>query len=483
MPETMDYQGPDYEHLFRSLSERWRELCERYLPIRVRDSIWRYSRGLSLNDAEQGWKLHLSASALTANATMERVAPVLQRLNLLFKAPLSLQELDKLNSGIYYGYCQIGKVITVYPQTPEEAVKLARLLHRLTRDLAGPTVPFDLKFRPRGCLYYRYGSFSALEIEKEDGTRVQAIRDPNGKLVEDRRDSPKAMPDWVTDPFALKRPARQQKAVETPLKRRFRAFCALSQRGKGGVYKALDVETWPPRLCILKEGRENGETSLDGLDGYERVRHEGRVLKALRSAGLDVPCLYASFKGERNYYLALEYIEGESLDQWLRHRKRRLPIAGAISYSIEISNIIAQIHSAGWVWRDCKLTNLIVTKHGKIRALDFEGSCPVGRPDPMPWGSPSYVPPECSDHFRGQSRVPEDLYALGVIMYLLLTGCLPEGALRPPVEDLRRGVPPYITKIVEQLLDTDPARRPCASKVTRGLKAALRKIKPRNCEL
>ncbi|HEV7860416.1 MAG TPA: protein kinase [Pyrinomonadaceae bacterium] len=476
MSEKLDNQGWDHGTLFRSLCGRWRELCELYLPVKVRGSIWRYSRGLSRRDPEQGWKLHISTSAPTASTVLEKIAPCLSRCHLLYKVPVSLQELEKLNSGIYYGYCQVGKVITVYPQTTEEAVRLARALHRLTRDTPAPAVPFDLKFRPDGCLYYRYGSFSSLEKENADGTRTLAIRDPDGNLVADRRDAERAMPDWVTDPFPLKHPPRTKKVLETPLKKRFRAFCALSQRGKGGVYKALDLSASPPRFCILKEGRKNGETGLDGLDGYDRVKHEGRVLKALHSAGLGVPRLYSSFKGDQNYYLALEYIEGETLDKWLGKRKRRLAISRALHYGIEISNVVARIHLAGWVWRDCKLTNLMVTKQGEMRPLDFEGACPVDRPDPMPWGSPSYVPPEWCDQFRGQSRVPEDLYALGVIMYLLLTGCLPEASPLLPIEKLRRDVPPAITEIVMRLLDADPARRPCAGVAARRLQAALSQL-------
>lgn len=473
MLENQNQRGWDYHTLSRSLNARWRELSERYLPLTVRDSIWRYSRSLSPNDPEQGWKLHIPASALTASTVLEKIAPLLHRRKLLFKAPISLHELEKLNSGVYYGYCQVGKIITVYPQTTVEAVKLARELHRLTRHIPAPCVPFDLKFRHDGCLYYRYGSFSLLEKENGDGTRTLAIRDPDGNLVADRRVSERAMPDWVTDPFPPKRPRRKTKTVETPLQKTFRAFRALSQRGKGGVYQALDLSVVPPRLCVLKEGRENGEVGLDGLDGYQRIEHEERVLAALASSGINVPRIYSSFKAEKNYYLALEYIEGESLERWLGKRKRRLSIPRALDYGIRISNLISRIHAVGWVWRDCKPGNLMVTNGGEIRPLDFEGACLTDRPDPMPWGTPSYVPPEWRDEFRGQSRVPEDLYALGIIIYLLLTGCLPEASRLLPIEKLRRNVPPGARKVIMELLDADPERRPGARAVARRLKAAL----------
>jgi hypothetical protein len=441
--------------------------------LTVRDSIWRYSRASSPGDPDQGWKLHIPANALTACTVLEKVAPFLHRRKLLFKAPVSLQELEKLNSGIYYGYCQVGKVITVYPQTTKEAIGLARALYRMTRGIPSPSVPFDLKFRSDGCLYYRYGSFSLLEKENDDGTRTFAIRDPQGNLVADQRDSEKGMPDWMTNPFPLQRAQSRMQTVETPLKKTFRAFRALSQRGKGGVYQALDLSVVPPRLCVLKEGRKNGETSLDGLDGYHRIKREEEVLAALRSGGISVPRVYSSFNGEKNYYIVLEYIEGESLEKWLSRKKRRLPVSSVLRHSIQIANLISRIHSAGWVWRDCKLANLMLTQRGEIRPIDFEGACPVDKPDPMPWGTPSYVPPEWRDEFRGQSRAPEDLYALGVIIYLLFTGCLPDASPFLPIEKLRRNAPPRARRIVMELLDADPMRRPLARAVARRLKAAL----------
>lgn len=69
------------------LCEQWREGCFRYLPVMEKDSIWRYSRLPSTNDPAQGWKLHISATILTANRVFARVAPFLQSYRALFKAP------------------------------------------------------------------------------------------------------------------------------------------------------------------------------------------------------------------------------------------------------------------------------------------------------------------------------------------------------------------------------------------------------------
>src|SRR5204863_196337 len=84
-----------------------------------------------------------------------------------------------------------------------------------------------------------------------------------------------AKPDWVSDPFLGRGAGGAAAHAESPLGTTFRAFQALTQRGKGGVYKALDLSAHPPRLCIMKEGRSVGELTWDNRDGRWRVRHEG----------------------------------------------------------------------------------------------------------------------------------------------------------------------------------------------------------------
>ena len=112
---------------------KWQELCASYLPITPENSIWRYSRASNHDDPDQGWKLHISATILTANRLFEAIAPLLQSHGCLFKAPSSLQELDKINAGLYYGYSQVGKFTTVYPHSAEAAVLLAQCTGRIHR--------------------------------------------------------------------------------------------------------------------------------------------------------------------------------------------------------------------------------------------------------------------------------------------------------------------------------------------------------------
>jgi hypothetical protein len=439
---------------------RWRELCQLYLPV-PGYSIWRYSREQLPGDPEQGWKLHLSATIFTAEQILARVAPTLSDSNVLYKAPSSLHELDELNRGLLYGYSQVGKFITIYPSSTREALVLAEKLHELTRGFAAPAVPFDGRFRYDSCVYYRYGGFKTIIADEHGESRL--IRNPNGELCKDSRDAIK--PEWVDDLFAAKQ-AEIHSRRPTLLQTTFRVFRALRQRGRGGVYEAIDLSSSAPRLCIIKEGRKHGEVDWHGRDGSWRIKHEAKVIAHLRRKGLKAPCVYSSFAAGGNSYLAQEFIQGEDLAHWLARRRRRLSIKEALRLGAKLADIVAAIHHAGWVWRDCKPGNVIITRARELWPIDFEGACPRQRPDPLPWGTVPYAAPEATVTFGGQSRLPEDLYALGAVIYFLFAAQVADASSPAPLNRVRRKIPSAVSTLVMDLLQSDPRRRPSAQTAT-----------------
>jgi len=435
---------------------RWRALCQRHLPIPA-DSFWRYSREWLPSDPEQGWKLHIAATILTAERVLAKVAPALGDANVLYKVPSSLHELDELNRGLLYGYSQVGKFITIYPSSTRDALVLAEKLHELTRGFAAPGIPFDGRYRSDSCVYYRYGGFKTI-IADEDG-KSKLIRNPNGELCQDSRDVIK--PEWVDDLFAEQQ-AEIHSRRPTLLQTTFRVFRALKQRGRGGVYQAIDLSSSAPRLCIIKEGRKHGEVDWLGRDGSWRIKHEAKVIAHLRRKGVKVPSVYSSFRAANNSYLAQEFIEGEDLAHWLARRKRRLSIKVALGLGAKLVEIVAAIHTAGWVWRDCKPGNVIITVAGELWPIDFEGACPRRRPDPLPWGTVPFAAPEAAAPFGGQSRLPEDLYAMGAVIYFLLTGSVADPSSPAPLKTVRSKIPSAVSTLVMGLLHSDPKRRPDA---------------------
>jgi len=441
----------------RSTEREWQRLCDAYLPIRVKESIWRYSRNQNRDDPSQGWKLHVSATILSACPIFRLIAPYLKRRNIWFKAPKSLAELHKLNCGIFYGFSQIGKFVTVYPQSAEAAVAIAADLHALTTKFAAPAVPYDNALRNRSCIYYRYGSFSLRLKTTFRKQRVLAIARPDGKLVPDSREPRAAVPPWLMDPF---QPTDSQAALAlaTPLETDYTGYEALSQRGRGGIYAARDVSSAPAKLCVIKEGRRNGETDWLGRDGCFRIKREAQVLRSTIAA---VPRVVRTFRANGCYYLVTERISGKPLQQVLASRQR-LSARRMLDYCAQMAGIVADIHAAGWAWRDCKPDNFLVEKNHKLRALDFEGACRLDETDP-PWGAtPGYIPPRQSRN----SASPEamDLYALGTsIMQVIAKAESPinlAAAFRREIK--KRNLPLRLIKAIQSLRSPSPERRPSA---------------------
>jgi class IV lanthipeptide synthase len=453
------------------LEARWQRLCELYLPRAPQDVIWRYSRRSQRQQPSSGWKLHVSATILSAPAVLKRIAPFLIAQGTSFKAPRSLIEVGKLNAGLDYRYSQIGKIITVYPRTDDEAVFLAQQLHKLTTHLDGPTVPFDLRFSEASNVFYRFGAFESLELAR-NGRQVPAVYAPGGNLVPDVREEPK--PDWVSDPFVAHKPKSKTSIPATFSS--IRVIRVLAQRGKGGVYVAVDLRSGNLRLCLLKEGRKHGEVSWDGRDGAWRTRNEELVLARLAACGVPVPEVHSSFEIDGNYYLVMEYLTGTTLHELLLSRHRRLSIQQVLDFGVQLGEFISRMHLAGWTWRDCKPKNIIVTTAGRLIPIDFEGAAPISHPDPLRWGTPGFIVPKSRGH-QVQNGVADDLFALGSILFLLLTGRLYDSADPLTIKKLRKNVPSNLCQLVESLLAPDAHGRPTAQTTCAVLNSIFRSSK------
>jgi hypothetical protein len=393
----------------------------------------------------------------------------------LFKAPASLVELKKINTGLYYGFSQVGKFITIYPRCPDEALVIARKVDEATRGLACPRVPFDKPLRNDSCVFYRYGAFRSPPIRGDADEQYPQwlIRRPDGQLIPDSRTREAAVPEWATDPFLLRQDtANGPDAGATLLKTRYRAYAAISQRGKGGVYKAIDLRFAPARHCTVKEGRRNGETDWDGTDGYSRLENERRMLERLASCRVPVPAIIDYFIVDRSNYLILESVQGETLHE-LVTQKRKLPVPTILRQGARVAELLHSVHEAGIIWRDCKPLNIIIDEWNTLRPIDFEGACVEDDLPAEPWGTYGYTPPDWLEHRNARDLRSEDLYALGATLHHMFSGRPPVfSELLPPIGALRRGIPADVRRIISLLTSAAPDSRPSASVVAAKLAAA-----------
>lgn len=429
----------------RKLRQRWRP---RLTSLPGRDRFWCYSREPRPDDPPQGWKIHLSATLLSANEVFARVWPVLVRHDAWFKVAAHSDFLAQLNAGLTE-FSQVGKFLTVYPRSTHEAVNLARELHTATRGLPGPRIPFDERYRKNGLVYYRYGSF---RVVSKDAVAAGFITDPTGKAYRDRRGPGRAVPRWLDDPFKKPRFADHGAHYGGPLAPDYLPFRAVSQRGKGGVYEAVDLSVSPARRVIIKEGRRHGETAWDGEDGYARIKREGFVLRALHRSGISVPQVFGELNRDGNRYLVLEKIAGRSLIGREKMQPPKHSWQRALRVLEQLGGVLAQIHDGGWVWRDCKPSHIFLHR-GTIRLIDFEGACRINTRNVLPWGSPNYVPASARGKFQRRAGTWEDDYALGVIVFQFMAGEF------PPLNSRRRrafyresGCPDFLRARIENLL-------------------------------
>jgi serine/threonine protein kinase len=383
------------------------------------------------------------------------VRTILRERNALFKVPIRLDSLGALNSGIGQ-FSQVGKFLTVYPSSTAEAIELARALHTATRGLRGPEIPFDARYRKNSLVYYRYGVFHR---PRKSAAKSGVVYDSTGRPHPDRRAAGQAIPRWLKDPFRKSGASPQKARSRGPIGADYLPYKAIAQRGKGGIYEAVDLSVSPARVVIIKEGRRDGETAWNGADGYARVQHETRVLRLLRKAGIPVPEVFRAFSQNGAYYLVLEKIGGRHLFPPGAMQPRTISWRRAARFLERLEPVLSDIHAAGWVWRDCKPSHIFLDR-GAMRLLDFEGACPIYETEVLTWGSANYLPRVYYDSFTRRSGVFEDRHALGVIAFQFGTGKFPpEQARRRKAIYRATRCPDRLREQIEELLNSKSGQR------------------------
>ena len=132
--------------------------------------------------------------------------------------------------------------------------------------------------------------------------------------------------------------------------------------------------------------------------------------------------LHATMKDYQCLYFLLEYCPGGEL-QLLLDQEKALPEACVQFYAAQITAALDHIHQQQIVHRDLKLSNILLDQLGYVKLIDFGLCKKLGSNEARSYtccGTPEYLPPEMLT--REGHAAPADWWALGVIMYELLTG-------------------------------------------------------------
>jgi beta-lactam-binding protein with PASTA domain len=254
-------------------------------------------------------------------------------------------------------------------------------------------------------------------------------------------------------------------AAGTVIDGRYEVLSRIGTGGMADVYLARDQLLGRQVAVKLLHHR-----FAEDQEFVERFRRE-----ASSAASLSHPNVVAIFdRGEWDgtYYIAMEYLPGRSLKTVVREQGPLDPVS-AIDIVAQILHAARFAHGRGVIHRDLKPHNVILDEEGRAKVTDF-GIARAGASDMTLTGSimgtAQYLSPEQA---QGQAvSAASDLYAVGIVLYELLTGTVPfdgetavtialkqVSATPPPPSALNAAVPPELDAVVLRALAKDPAER------------------------
>ncbi|HET9016011.1 MAG TPA: serine/threonine-protein kinase [Thermomicrobiaceae bacterium] len=242
------------------------------------------------------------------------------------------------------------------------------------------------------------------------------------------------------------------------------------------TYRAVDLATsMPVAVKVLREQFTRDHAVV------ARFEREARAAAAVHHP--NVVRVLASGHDRNRWFIVMELVEGGTLKQRIQ-QAAPLPVADALALTQQLLQGLAAIHAAGIVHRDVKPQNVLLTPDGTAKLTDFgiARAADVGLTETgVALGTAAYMAPEQA--VGAPLGPPADLYAVGVILFELLTGTLPfpgdqpvavlyQQVHTPPPRPraLNPGVPRWLEGVVLRALAKDPGRRyPDAASLARAL--------------
>ena len=229
----------------------------------------------------------------------------------------------------------------------------------------------------------------------------------------------------------------------------------IGQGGMGTVYKARQIKL--DRVVAVKVIRP--DLAFEPAFA-ERFRREARAMARLNHQNIVTLHDYGEAGGV--YYLVMELVDGGDLRRALG--RGPLKVEAALGVALQVSDALQYAHEQGVIHRDIKPENVLRDRRGRVKIADFglakllelpagEASLTASR---QFLGTPAYVAPEL---FTGAGKVDHraDIYALGVLLYEMLTDKLPLGRYDLPSEIV--GSDEELDEILARALQGDPAKR------------------------
>ena len=247
----------------------------------------------------------------------------------------------------------------------------------------------------------------------------------------------------------------------------YRIESMVARSGMATIFRATDVDSG--RTVAIKIPHPEMEADPQLFERFKREQEIGEKL--------DHPGVMKVFKDARRsrIYMVMEWVEGQLLRNLLA-AAGKLPPDRAARITARVCDALDYIHTNGVVHRDMKPENIMVDSEDRIKLIDFgiaanEGSRRLTFAKlSNVMGTPDYISPEQVKGKRGNAR--SDIYAMGVMLYEMLTGKVPftgnnaflimnERLLNNPVppREIDPSISPALQEIIYRALERDPKNR------------------------
>jgi len=382
----------------------------------------------------QGWIIHISIVRWQITSLLEKIIPDLISSHVFFKIVKDKETARSILDG-KLGDSQIGKVISLYPESDEAAITIAKRLIELTPKFKGPVIPTDAYLGSN--VYTRFGAFNPVIITNSEGKQEKYIYNSNNELVPDTHSIPFIMPEGTTWPFhEISSVAIPAAPIERgPLLGKFKQICTLKRDAKGSVYKGVYLKNgFIPKACIIKQGKKNMWSDENDRDMIDRLIWQKEICEKLNSV-IAAPKIIDFFICNDDAYLIMQYIKGPNLVEkvcelnnnckaWVDLSKNHRKII--TEYLLKSIDIMSVLQIQNVVHRDFTPVNFLVDNKNRLFLIDNELMYDLVERKPYPpfeAGTHGFMSPQ-----QAAMQYPslyDDIYSLGAFLLGVFTGISP----------------------------------------------------------